>query len=54
MYVGKADILADAVDAEWTREQIGDAVFHYQLIEGGHLSFMVGKDMSWFSDTVMS
>lgn len=54
MFVGKDDTLATPTDAEWTRDQIGDAVIHYSLIEGGHLSFMVGKDMSYFTTDVMN
>ena len=54
MFVAKDDILADSIDAEWTKNTIGSAVFHYQTIEGGHLTFQVGKDMSWFTGDVMN
>merc|ERR1712216_298358 len=53
MFTGKEDILADLTDAQWTRDQIGDNIVHYEEIEAGHLTFMVGKDMTYFSDTVM-
>ena len=49
MFVGSNDTLADPIDAAWTRDQIGAAVIHYEQITGGHLSFMVGKDMSYFN-----
>jgi len=52
IFTGIEDILADTTDAEWTRDQIGDNVVHYEEIHAGHLTFMVGKDMSYF-DTVM-
>ena len=52
MFAGIEDILADTTDAEWARDQIGDNVVHYEEIHAGHLTFMVGKDMSYF-DTVM-
>jgi hypothetical protein len=54
MFVGDVDTLADSEDAEWTRDTIGDAVVHYQTIHGGHATFIVGKDMSWFTNDVMN
>jgi len=54
VFVGSDDIVATPTDGEWTVEQIGNAVFHYQVINGGHLSFVVGKDMTWFSNDVMN
>lgn len=32
---------------------MGDAVIDFKLIEGGHLSFFIGKDMSYFSNDVI-
>jgi len=53
MFVGNVDKLADPTDAMWAYKQIGSPVVHYQEINGGHLTFVIGKDMSWFSDDVM-
>ena len=53
MFTGLHDILADLTDSRWTRDQIGDNVVHYEEIEAGHLTFMVGKDMTYFSEGVM-
>ena len=53
IFAGIEDILADTTDAEWTRDRIGDNVVHYEEIHAGHLTFMVGKDMTYFSETVM-
>ena len=53
MFVGKYDTLADKKDAEWTRDQIGDQVIHYQEIDGGHMTFIVAEDMSWWTETAM-
>lgn len=53
MFVGLEDILADPTDAKWTADTIGADVFHYQEINGGHLTFLIGKDMSYFTDDVM-
>lgn len=52
MFVGNEDMLADPTDAEWARDTIGSPVVHYQMINGGHLTFMIGKDMSWFNDVM--
>ena len=48
IFIGSDDIVATDIDGRWTAEQIGSAVVHYQVINGGHLSFIVAKDMSWF------
>jgi hypothetical protein len=53
MFVAYDDTIADPTDANWTRNQIGAAVKHYQMIEGGHLSFMIGKDMTYYTQDVM-
>ena len=53
MFVGNVDTLADPQDAEWAYKEIGSPVVHYQYIDGGHLTFMIGKDMTWFSEDVM-
>jgi len=45
--------LADTRDALWTKDQMGDAVVHYQEIHAGHLTFMVGKDMSYWTQDAM-
>ena len=53
MYTGNVDILADLTDSRWTRDRIGDNVVHYEEIDAGHLTFMVGKDMTYFTEGVM-
>ena len=52
--VGRDDKIANPFDAAFTKEQIGEAVIHYQMIEGGHLSFLIGKDMNYFKEDVMN
>ena len=50
MFVGKEDDLGDSADTRWARDTIksgGDAIVHYEEMEGGHASFLIGKDMSW-------
>ena len=53
MFVGDSDELGTPVDAEYTKEAIGDAVIDYKLISGGHLTFLAGKDMSYWTQDVM-
>ena len=53
IFTGKYDILADLTDARWTRDQLKENVVQYEEIEAGHLTFLVGKDMSYFSHDVM-
>ena len=51
MFVGDVDDLGDPTDNRWARDTINsgyNAVVHYEEIHGGHASFIVGKDMSWF------
>ena len=54
LFAGTSDILADTTDAEWIRDTIGSNVVHYEEIAAGHLTFLVGKDMSYFTDSVMN
>lgn len=54
MYTGTEDPLADLTDSRWTRDRIGDNIVHYEEIEAGHLTFMVGKDMTYFTEGVMN
>ena len=53
IFTGIEDPLADITDAEWTRDQIGDNVVYYEEMQAGHLTFMIGKDMTYFTTTVM-
>ena len=53
MFVGKEDILSTPIDAQWARDEIGRAVFHYRELENhDHSSFNFGKDMSFMEDVV--
>ena len=54
MFTGIEDILADLEDSRWTRDHIGDGIVHYEEVHAGHLTFMVGKNMTYFSDGVMN
>ena len=50
---GVEDVLADCTDAIWTANEIGSKVVHFEEVHAGHLSFLVGKDMTYWTDTVM-
>jgi len=53
MFVGLADELADPTDNEWAYSQMQKAVIYYHEYNLGHLSFMVAKDMSFFTIDAM-
>jgi len=53
MFTGIEDKLADLTDSRWTRDQIGADVVHYEEIHAGHLTFMVGKDMTYWTESCM-
>jgi len=53
LVVAKDDTVATTTDAQWTMQQIGAAVISYQEIKGGHVTYIIGKDMSYFTDNVM-
>lgn len=52
---GQYDKLADPEDVAWLATQLSeDTLVFNQQYPLGHLSFGIAKDMSWFSDDVMS
>ena len=48
MFVGTKDDLGDVTDARWAKDQI-KTVESYVEVDAGHSTFMIGKDMSYFS-----
>ena len=52
MFVGNKDELADVKDNKWALEQMKNAAVHYQEYNLGHMTFMIGKDMSYFFDVI--
>lgn len=53
LVVAHEDTVATPWDAQWTMDQIGDAVISYEEIAGGHVTYIVGKDMTYFTENVM-
>jgi len=49
LFVGLNDTLADDEDARWIQSQMGDTCKGYIYNAGGHSSFMIGKDMSYWN-----
>jgi hypothetical protein len=58
MYAGSTDELDNLTDVHQTRDLIlnngkgKDILVHYQEVNGGHASFMVGSSMKYFEDVV--
>ena len=53
LIAGTYDKLADVTDVAWLNEQIKDKVVLYKEYPLGHLSFVLAKDMSWFTDDIV-
>jgi len=54
MFVGLGDELADTTDNEYARDLMGNAVVFYHEYNLGHMSFLVAKDMSFFTVDAMT
>jgi len=53
LFVGTSDQLATVDDNRWAKTQLATLKF-YKEYSLGHLSFMIGRDMSYFSVDVMN
>jgi hypothetical protein len=53
LFVGTSDQLATVDDNRWAKTQLKTLKF-YKEYSLGHLSFMIGKDMTYFSVDVMN
>ena len=53
MVIGRHDILVAPHNSIKAKNLLGKAVIDYIEIDGGHNIFMIGKDQSWFNETVM-
>jgi hypothetical protein len=54
LFVGKDDELADTEDAEWADNEMVKSIIFYHEYVLGHLSFMVAKEMSYFTVDAMA
>ena len=53
LFSGNEDLLANKQDVEWIHEQIGPALVHDKVIEGGHLTLVLHKTMDFFKQDAM-
>ena len=48
---GEKDKLSTREDIRWLKNELKENVIYSKIIENmGHLSFMVGKDFTWFDE----
>ena len=54
LFAGTHDTIADMKDALWIKDTLKPEVLvAFEEVNAGHLTFMVGKDMTYWSDKVM-
>ncbi|CDW90338.1 ab-hydrolase associated lipase region family protein [Stylonychia lemnae] len=53
LFVGEDDEVATVIDNRWAKDQLKTLVY-YQEYKLGHLSFLIGKDGSYFTQDVMN
>merc|ERR1711935_473480 len=51
---GSDDKMANPTDVAWTVNQFKDQVIFNHQYEMGHMSFAIGKEMSWFTVDAMA
>ena len=50
LFGGADDVLADPKDVTWAKDEIGDAIVHFEIIPNfNHSSFMMANDMSYMN-----
>ena len=54
MYVGRHDRIVNPVTSRWARDKFGQAIVDYEEIDGGHVTFMIGKNQDYFRNRAMS
>ena len=55
LFVGKTDELATVIDNQWLKEVLeeNNSLGAYHEYEFGHISFYLGKDLSYFMEDVL-
>ena len=54
IFAGNNDILATVEDIRSTKELFGpNTLYYYEELEADHLSFLIGKDMTYFTERAM-
>ena len=54
MFTGSYDPVSDLTDSRWTRDMMHKNIVKYEEVEASHLTFMVGKDMTYWTHDVMN
>lgn len=54
LFSGSLDNLADPVDVAWIKEQLGEHVVFAKEYHLDHFSFVIAKDMSYFTEDAVS
>jgi len=54
IFSGSEDNIAVPVDTVWTTDQFKDQIIFQKEYNLGHLSFLIAKDMSYFTKDVMA
>ena len=50
---GNYDALTEDADIQWLFQELGDSLVYEQQLYAGHITFLVGEDMAWFSGAAM-
>ena len=54
LFFGENDTLATVTDGRRTKDMLGpDSLYYYEEFPADHLSYMTGKDMTYFTERVM-
>ena len=54
LFAAKDDKIATVEDARLLRDQLHNSLVHYQEIDGGQTTFLIGKEMAYFTEDVVS
>ena len=53
MYVAKHDLIVNPNDSREARDLLGPNIVEYMEIDGGHVTFMVGYNQTYFVENAM-
>lgn len=54
LFSGSLDALANPVDVQWLKDQISEHIVYAQEYKFDHFSFVIAKDMSYFTNDVVN
>ena len=50
---GNLDSLTYKSDVDWLLNQLGESVVYEEQLKAGHITFLIGEDMTWFSERAL-